>query len=897
MIAAWPMSARALALAVLVCATIASAFSPEATAQVTNIDSASPGMIPGPTALLFIQNVGQFDDRARFQVRGDALRFLTDDALWFTVFAPRRPFVLGREGGQLQDQPDLPPQGANIKLSFTGANAHPRLEGFNRLATHVSYFRGNDPAGWHADVPVWGGVRYRDLYPGIDLELTGSAGRLEPRLIAQSGANLDAVRLRVDGADDLALDGDSLHMAASVGEVVLPLLAVVVPSQELVAKAEPVIAPDDQVIAPFARSSRPEITGSPQAATSLVYGSYLGADDGSDGEFGHAVAVDSTGAAYIVGSTYSSEFPTTPGAYRRHTTSVPETFVTKLSPDGARQIYSTLLAPSQEQKESIVVDATGAAYITGYTTTYTNSTDFPITIGAYDRSPNGGDDMFVVKLNPTGTDLVYSTLLGGSSDDRARGIAIDSAGAAYIVGDTISSNFPTTPGAYDRSYSATICGIPPDTQPCSDAVVVKLNPAGSKLTYATFLGGSASDSASAVAVDRSGVAYITGGTESDNFPTSSNAYDQSFGYPSDAFVVKLNATGSQLPYGSFLGGSEYDTGAGIAIDRNDAIYVTGTTSSPNFPTTPGAFDRDCGSDRACNGSYPGDRREDLFVTKFQVSGTDLVYSTFLGGSEVDTSLGIGVDGGGSATVVAKTLSGDFPTISGAYARAPKGDRDVAIVRLNPGGSAPAYATYLGGSDRDDAYGMAIDGVGGAYVTGETISRDFPTTPNAYKPYCTSCSNVIFVAKVNVGSSGAPRSQGALYLPLLIRMPPGCSDIEQNDDQTQARLLTPLGVACRGSLQDDPVGEDDWYVVNLDRGTTLTIDLSEIPAGANYDLTLFRFDLPGQPRFDSASPGQLPEHIEHHYTAGSEAKAFLRVRKSAAATPPAIDTYTLLVTMN
>jgi len=310
--------------------------------------------------------------------------------------------------------------------------------------------------------------------------------------------------------------------------------------------------------------------------TALAYGTFLG---GSDDDWGNGIAVDSSGAAYVTGLTKSSDFPTTPGVFDP-THNGGDAFVVKLNPYGTALAYGTFLGGSDDDwGNGIAVDSSGAAYVTGGT----YSSDFPTTPGAYDRTYNGGwYDAFVVKLNPYGTALAYSTFLGGGDRDWGNDIAVDSSGAAYVTGVTYSSDFPTTPGAFDRTYHGN-----------GDAFVVKLNPYGSglqDLAYATFLGGSDDDGGRGIAVDSSGAAYVTGWTKSSNFPTTQGAYDPTHNGYYDAFVVKLNPYGTALAYATFLGGSDDDWGMSIVVDSSGAAYVTGWTWSPDFPTTPGAFD-------------------------------------------------------------------------------------------------------------------------------------------------------------------------------------------------------------------------------------------------------------------------------------------------------------------
>lgn len=438
----------------------------------------------------------------------------------------------------------------------------------------------------------------------------------------------------------------------------------------------------------------------------LDYSTFLGGD--SD-EIAEHLAVDRTGHAYVIGFTFSESFPTTAGVYDRTFNGVRDVFVTKLNARGSALAYSTFIGgAAHDYGWGIAVDRDGNAYVTGQT----ESLDFPTTAGAFDRTHNGRLDVFVAKLSADGSDLQYSTFLGGPGSEFDPKLAVDRMGRASVGGATQSPDFPTTPGAFDRTYNGGD----------ADTFVTRLNTAGSALAYSTFLGGAAHDGAGAFAVDRSGLAYLSGSTNSADFPTTAGAFDRTLGGPLDAFVTKLDATGNALAYSTFLGGADVDVGLGIAVDRAGEAHLTGHTSSADFPTTAGAYDR------SFNG--PG---LDAFVTKLNDAGGGLRFSTFLGGSEgagVDVGKGIAVDRGGVWTS-GFTSSPDFPTTVHAFDRTHNGGADVFVARLNARGAALRYSTFVGGRRYEQSTALGLDGQGAAYVTGFTISRDFPTTPGAF----------------------------------------------------------------------------------------------------------------------------------------------------------------------
>jgi hypothetical protein len=393
-----------------------------------------------------------------------------------------------------------------------------------------------------------------------------------------------------------------------------------------------------------------------------TWSTFLGGDDE---DAAHGLAVDGSGNAYVTGRTWSANFPTTAGAFdETHNGGNSDIFVAKLNLTGSGLIYATFLGGDYTDADTsgtcIFVDSSNNAYVTGKTW----SANFPTTAGAFDETHNGYADVFVTKLNAAGSALVYSTFLGGDDTDAARGIAVDGSSNAYIAGMTRSGNFPTTAGAFDETHNG-----------WWDAFVAKLNSTGSGLAYSTFLGGNADDAARGIAVDDFGNAYVTGYTDTLDgcFPTTAGAFDETFNGYFDAFVAKLNAAGSALAYSTFLGGDGGDAGTGIALDSSSNAYVTGGTGSANFPTTAGAFDE------THNGWG------DVFMAKLNSTGSGLVYSTFLGGSDGETGSGIAVDGSGNAYVSGRTWSANFPTTAGAFDETHNGWLDVFVAKLIIGG--------------------------------------------------------------------------------------------------------------------------------------------------------------------------------------------------------------------
>lgn len=688
-------------------------------------------------SVMFIQNAGQFDDRILFQVHSsDKTIWLTKDGIWITL--PKQESTGAEEWRSIKREPyyplffrspaHLPVRSVAIKLSFPGANPHPRVEPLGRLEISVNYFIGNDPAKWRTNVPVWTGVRYVDLYPGIDLELTGESGYVMQRVVARPGANLSAVRLRIVGAEEVELlpNKSGLRLTTGVGEFALPLLTV--ESREA---GDPSVrrigVQTFDVAYPMTSASLHPSTFT-QGQSDLLYATFFG---GSGEDFGYNIATDRNGNIYITGETSSSDFPVTSGAYDiTYNGGEWDAFVVKINPIESRILYAAFIGGSKRDVGSgIAVDKDGNAYLTGVT----GSHDFPTTPGVYDTSFNGDyGDAFVVKLNPQGSGLLYATYLGGSGLDVGSGIAVDESGYAYVTGGTDSTDFPTTSMAFDRIHNGGMCGL----YPCSEAFVVKLDTLGKNLLYATFIGGLDIEGGSSIVVDIEGNAYITGMTSSYDFPISPNAYDRIFGggiceaggvytyICSDAFVVKLNALGTGVFFSTFLGGSGNDFGEDIVVDASGNIYVTGATYSSDFPVTAGAYDA----------SYNGE--SDAFLVKLNPAGNSPYFATFLGGSAWDWSTGITIDVWGNVYLTGDTSSPDFPITPNAFDTTydrTDGDADVFVVKMNSSGTGLFYSTFLGGSfwdNDDDGEDIALDKNGNAYIVGATNSPDFPTTFDA-----------------------------------------------------------------------------------------------------------------------------------------------------------------------
>ncbi len=443
--------------------------------------------------------------------------------------------------------------------------------------------------------------------------------------------------------------------------------------------------------------------------SALVYSTYLG---GTGDDSGHGITVDSSGSAYVAGITNSFDFTTTTGAFQRTKTGASEdAFITKIGADGAGLVFSTYLGGSDiDQAFAIAVDSVGDAYVAGSTA----SSNFRTTTNALYKTnaapPNATDlslrfDAFYAKIKGDGTQLIYSTYLGGNGFDEGYGIAVDSSKNAYIVGLTGSSNFKI---ANPSAPQPTRGGL-------FDAFLTVFNATGSALLYSTYLGGAADDAAYGIALDAARNPYITGQTFSANFPVTDNARQGSNNGNADVFVTRINNSSLNIDYSTYLGGAQGDFARGIAVDSNNNVYIAGRTASTDYPTS--------------SPLQSGNRGAlDAFVTKLDISAigsSQLVYSTYLGGANEDQAAGIAIDSTGAAYVMGDTRSNDF-NVRNPLQAANRGGSDAFVSKLNSAGSALVYSTYLGGAGEDLSASIALDSTGNAYITGYTNSSDYTT---------------------------------------------------------------------------------------------------------------------------------------------------------------------------
>jgi hypothetical protein len=652
-----------------------------------------------------------------------------------------------------------------VRMELVGAHPNAPVTREDKQITKTNYFLGNDPAKWRTDIANYGRLRYHSVYDGIDLVYYGNQRQLEHDFVVAPGGDPARIALALKGAKKLRIDPATGDLVISSGHADLRLLKPVTYQESSESGGQRTQIPSSYKLLAGRRvgfrvgrynHTRPLVID-----PILVYSTYLGGSAGNPGDQGNGIAVDSNGNAVVVGSTTSLDFPTTTGAYQ--TTNKVATagnggtaFVAKFNASGSALLYSTFLGGSGESSVvfgpsdgdaalAIALDSTGNAYVTGWT----RSADFPTSEGAYQTVnksfSNGLATGFVTKLNATGDALIYSTYLGGTITQQCfsyefvpgqagLSIAVDGQGSAYVAGATSAADFPVTAGAFQQSYPASSLEAP-------SGFVTKLSPDGTALVYSTYLGGSGAgafcyvegDEAYAIAIDSAGDAYVAGGTASADFPVTAGALKTAY-TGGNAFVTKLNSTGTAELYSTYLGGSgrlalggtNEDYASALAVDSAGNAYVSGFTSSSDFPVTSGVL-------------YPTfsdyNDEDDGFVAKLNAAGSALEYATFLPVAPA----GLAIDGAGSAYVTGSAGGAAFPSTPDAVVEYTSSEQSppygAFVAKLNPSATGLEYSTVLAsrtGFNNSFGNALALDAAGNLFVTGGEGGNYFPTTSGAYQ---------------------------------------------------------------------------------------------------------------------------------------------------------------------
>jgi PKD repeat protein len=739
---------------------------PSGTAGVSPAPAIPPGMAdpggvppadlaPGQTIwipampLFFIQNEGQS--------RNDTL---------FEMISDGGPIRYTKDGSELRliryDGDGV--SYASVGFRFVNAGSSPDVVGTDQLMTRANFIQGTDPSGWTTAVRTYRAIRYTGLYPGIDLLYEGTdegikstyfvAPDAQPENIVLEYYGITGLRLSPEGILLIDTDAGLLTQSApycyqEIGNTRVEVTgAFTLLGENRVGFSIPDYDPERELI----------------IDPVMKYGLYL---RGVGMANAYGVAVDQFRNAYVAGKSFPAPYSVIEGAVGANNGGT-DVIVVKINEDGTIPIFITYIGGSGDDgPNGIAVDDEGYPYLVGTT----NSPDFPVT-GPIQSSLAGMNDAFVSKLDRSGSSLVYSTYVGGTGDDYGNAIAIDGQKNAYITGSTSSDPFPVI----SRYQRTSLTGV-------NDAYAVKINREGTELVYSVYIGGSVFNTGYGIAVDPAGNCYVTGETFSSNFPVV-NAYDSTYGGSGDTFLTKVSPIGDSFVYSTFLGGTSRDMGKAVAVDSSGSVHVTGYTQSRNFPLV-----------SPYQGTFQG--IIDVFYTRFTPSGTALEYSTLIGGSGWDEARGISVDPAGSVYIAGLTNSRNMPVVGGYQPAYGGGDYDAFVAKFIPGQSVPAYLTYLGGVDLDQANAIAPDGLGGAYIVGQTRSMNFPTVD----PY----PNIF-----------SPRGQGGFIAALLDYPEPPRIPTADFDANTTAGLA-PLPVGFRDLSTGYPTG---WYWEFGD-GTTST----------------------------------------------------------------------------
>jgi hypothetical protein len=703
----------------------------------------------GKLPMTFERNQGQTSAKAQFVARGQGYSaYLTAGGM---VLSLRLSRVAAETSGAV---PVAHAQSPNTPLQFNllGAAQNASVVGENQQPGRVNYFFGKDPKRWHTNVPTYGRVRYKEIYPGIDLIYHGNRQQLEYDFEVSGGGNPNLIQFEIKGTDNIYLDSDGT-LAVKVNGGELRFLTPVV-YQTANGQRTPIggryIMKDSAHIG-FAidqyDSSKPLVID-----PVLTYSTYLG---GSGTEYATGLAVDSGDSVYVGGYTDAADF--TLSTLGSPAAGVDHVFVAKLDPTGSTLVYADYLGgENADEGLAIALDSTNNVYIAGTT----QSTQFP-TVNPYQATIPGANSAFLSKISPDGSTLVYSTYLGGSADEVVAGVGVDSTGSSIVTGYTTSTNFPVA-NAYQATASANAGGIFGNY-----GFLTKFSSDGMSLVYSTYLGGASNVILSCVnqvpcwpqpnsyitgmALDSADNAYVTGNTNTYDFPVTSGAYLSTDANPMDGgvgFVSKFSNAGS-LQYSTYFyesSGSFTELDA-IAVDGAGSAYITGMAlSDGTFPLT---------STTICDPAVYGQGCNYAFVTKFDPTGSSLAYSTFLGPNNYAQPVALRLDADNDAYVVATTWSNSFSLVNPIETYTNTDDSYEAIlVELNPTATSELSATYLDGSLDSYAGGLALDSGGNAFILGMTDSTDFPTTQSSFQGVYGGGGLDVFVMKVGANSAPA-----------------------------------------------------------------------------------------------------------------------------------------------
>jgi hypothetical protein len=775
----------------------------------------SPANAPGPERfsttgwpLFFVAAPISANSGASFLARGQNYQlWIRPNEVDFSLSRPALPLdptSIRREPPSFSDNSSST---RFVKMVLNAANPRAHAYAAAEMEGRVNYLLGSDATQWRTGIPMFAQVRIEDAYPGIDLLYYGNQHQLEYDFVVSSNADPGKISFRFEGVDALKVE--------ATGELVLRI------GQAEMQQHKPVIYQ-------FVKGVRRQISGGYALRDAKTVGFEVGEFDhnyplvidpvfsystyfgGNAGDTGLAIKVDANGSVYLAGETLSTQFPaaqsTAPFQSQMHGgKSTGDAFIAKLDNTGSKLLYFTYLGGSSDDGAyDLAIDAAGNAYLTGFTV----SPDFPTHNAIFPQISGSADpifhlyplEAFVAELNTNGSALIYSTYLGGSNKEIGNAIAVDPAGYTYVTGLTYSTNFPVL-----NALQTSLGGI-------DDVFVTKLAPGGKSLVYSTYLGGRSIDEGEGIAADAAGYAYVSGYTASTNFPITVGALQTSLNGSGDAvtlydaFVTRISPNGRSFVYSTYLGGDANDYGYRIAVDTSANAYVTGATQSTNFPHST-SFNLALGE----NGSNASNF--DAFLIKLDGTGKR-IYSAQFGGTANDSGWDVALDSSGRAFVIGTTLSTDFPVAHpfDLFRANNAGGQDIFVVAFDTNEAPVLYSAYLGGSGADYGYGITIDREANAYITGMTLSTNFPTT----HPFesALSGSSDAFVAKIRLFSPVLTVQQSGTAF--LIAWPATAPDylLQSTTDLTAPQVWTAVPQA--------PILTNGQYTVTVTSSNVITL---------------------------------------------------------------------------
>ena len=689
----------------------------------------------------FIRNEGQWDPRCRFLLQAPGMTILVEDNAILV-----HPFVQSEGTSRWL-------QATRVPLGVNGGGVPPRGQG--QIATRFNFLLGDDPGGWRQAVPAFAEVVFPGGTEGADVVLSALGGGVALR----DGSDSASLSLRPGPAGNVVLESGEMNASHAV-------------------------AP----------------------SSGLEWATYLGA---FSGDTCRALGLHDSGAVTVAGLASWASFPTTPGAfdptYNGGGNPAPsDVYVSQLDANGETLLWSTFLGGTgNEDSASLIVADDDDVIVVGHTTSGTPTSDFPTTPGVFQPDYSGGREVFVSRLSADGATLEFSTFLGGASTDEAAEVAFDPKGNLVLVGRTGSTDFPTTPGAFQDASAAPA------------AFVTVLEQDGSGVITSTLLGGSEGAHALGVDVDAAGRILVGGITLSEDFPTTPGAYSQRSAGNRDAFLACLDPSLQSLDFSTYFGGSYWDEIRDVAFERSGTVVVMGMSGFPGIPTTPGAFDTVSSS------------LEEPFVARFSGDGSRLLMSTFIGGSQLSPPAAMVAESSGAVVVAGKTASPNFPTTPGAYQEDDLSPgSDLFVSRLSPEGDRLFYSTYMGGPGFDSTgvigKSLAIDEQGAAVVAGGTNDAAFPATPGAFQEHKAPTGSDGFIARLTLLPVGV-EAYGVST--------PGCDGALTIGVTAMPQAGVPFAITCT----DAPANSSSGYLV-LAAGA---LEVPHVVAGANLWVDLSR----------------------------------------------------------